>query len=86
YSSDQTLNKFFQFPKLKLSLRRSDSKSIEAIKQNSLKELTTIPEIELQERCEDWKNNWCKCLASNKDDFQTDQTDITEQTNNSYFI
>ena len=49
---------FFMLQTLKLPFWRTRFDSIEAIKQNSWKELKTIPENACKKRFGDWKKHW----------------------------
>ena len=55
---------FFFFPKLKLPLRGSRFQSIEDIKENSGRELKSIPENALKKFFDDWIIRWHKCIIS----------------------
>ena len=58
YSPDLTPCDFFLFPKLKLPLRGRRFESIEAIKENSLKELKKISSNAFKRCFDDWTNRW----------------------------
>lgn len=63
YSPDLAPSDFFLFPKLKLPLRGRRFETIEAIKQNSLKELKAIP-LSAYERCmQDWVKRCHRCIG-----------------------
>lgn len=77
YSPDQAPYDFLLFRKLKIPLRGRRFESIKAIKQNSLRELKVIPQIEFQRCFVNWKKRWHKCIVSNGD-YQGDQIDINK--------
>ena len=61
YSSDMAPADFFFFPKRKLSLRGTRFQSIENIKENSRRELKSIPENAFKKCFYDWIVRWHKC-------------------------
>ncbi|KYQ53448.1 hypothetical protein ALC60_07423 [Trachymyrmex zeteki] len=63
---------FFLFPKLKLPLRGTRFESIEAIKQNSARELKAIPESAYKKCFDDWKCRWHRCIGANGAYFEGD--------------
>lgn len=78
YSPDMAPCDFFLFPKLKLPLRGKHFETIEAIKENSKRELKAIPK-EAYEKCyKDWKKRWHMCIASDGDYFEGDKINIEE--------
>jgi len=67
---------FFLFPKLKLPLRGKRFETVEAVKENALKELKAIP-ISAYEKCfEDWSKRWHMCIAS--DYFEGDKINLDD--------
>ena len=61
YSPDMAPANFFFFPKLKLPLRGTRFQSIEDIKENSQRELKSIPENAFKICFDDWTIRWHKC-------------------------
>ena len=55
---------FFLFPKLKLPLRDTRFQSVENIKENSRRELKSIPENAFKKCFDDWIIRWHKCIIS----------------------
>lgn len=55
---------FFLFPKLKLPLRGTRFQSIEDIKENSRRELNSIPEAAFKKCFDEWIIRWWKCIVS----------------------
>lgn len=78
YSPDMAPCDFFLFPKLKLPLRGRRFESIEAIKQNSTKELKAIPETAYKKCFDDWKKRWHMCIASNGCYFEGDKINLDD--------
>ncbi|CAK9833775.1 Mariner Mos1 transposase [Anthophora retusa] len=67
YSPDMAPCDFFLFPRLKLPLRGKHFETIEAIKENSQKELKAIPKSAYKKCFEDWKTRWHMCVACDGD-------------------
>lgn len=78
YSPDMAPCDFFLFPKLKLPLRGKHFETIEAIKENSQRELKAIPKEAFEKCYNDWKKRWHMCIASDGDYFEGDKTNIVE--------
>lgn len=78
YSPDMAPCDFFLFPKLKLPLRGKHFETIEAIKENSQKELKAIPKHAYENCYKDWKKRWHMCIASDGDYFEGDKINIEE--------
>lgn len=76
YSPNMAPCDFFLSPKLKLPLRERRFESIEAIKQNSQKELKAIPERAYNKCFDDWIIRWHKCIASNGAYFEGDKINL----------
>ena len=55
---------FFFFPKLKLPFRGFRFQSIEDIKENSRRELKSLPENAFKKCFRDWIIRWHKCIIS----------------------
>ena len=55
---------FFLFPKLKLPLRGTFFQSIKNIKENSRRELQSIPENAFEKCFDGWIIRWHKCIIS----------------------
>ena len=64
YSPDMAPAEFFLFPKLKLPLRGTRIQSMEDIKENSWRELKSIPENAFKKCFDDWIIRWHKCIIS----------------------
>ena len=62
YPPDMAPAHFFLFPKLKLPLRGTRFQSIEDIKENSRRELKSIPENAFKKCFDDWIIPWHKCI------------------------
>ncbi|KOC58991.1 hypothetical protein WH47_07712 [Habropoda laboriosa] len=69
---------FFLFPRLKLPLRGKHFETIEAIKENSQKELKAIPKSAYKKCFEDWKTRWHMCIACDGDYFEGNKINIDE--------
>ena len=83
YSPDMALAHFFLFPKLKLPLRGTHFQSIEDIKENSRRELKSIPENAFKKYFDDWIVRWHKCIISRGPYFEGDKK---IWMNNKYFV
>ncbi|XP_043260660.1 uncharacterized protein LOC122402146 [Colletes gigas] len=86
YSSDMALCDFFLFPKLKLPLRGRRFESMEAIKENSQKELKALPSPAFKKCFEDWEKRWRMCIASDGAYFEGDKINLDDQVSNLSFI
>ena len=53
----------FLFPKLKLALRGTRFQSIENMKENSPREMKSIPENAFKKCFDDWIIRWHKCIS-----------------------
>lgn len=69
---------FFLFPKLKLPLRGTRFQSIEDIKENSRRELNSIPEATFKKRFDEWIIRWRKCIVSKGAYFEGDKINLDE--------
>ena len=69
---------FFLFPKLKLPLRGTRFQSIEDIKENSRRELKSIPENAFQKCFDDWIIRWHKCIISGGAYFEGNKINLGE--------
>ncbi|CAK9827766.1 Mariner Mos1 transposase [Anthophora retusa] len=78
YSPDMAPCDFFLFPRLKLPLRGKHFETIEAIKENSQKELKAIPKSAYKKCFEDWKTRWHMCIACDGDYFEGNKINIDE--------
>lgn len=78
YSPDMAPCDFFLFPRLKLPLRGKRFETIEAIKENSQKELKAIPKSAYEKCFEDWKKRWNMCIACDGDYFEGNKINIDE--------
>jgi hypothetical protein len=72
YSADIVPADFFQFPKLKTTLKGRRFQTIEEIKENAIRELRVITERAFQEAFQQWKKRWERCIASRGDCFEGD--------------
>ena len=93
YSADIATVDFFLFPKLKLPLRGTCFQSIEGIKENSRRELKSIPENAFKKCFDDWIIRWHKSIISREVYFGGDKKNLDEQlivcvllTNSRYFF
>ena len=68
----------FLFPKLKLPLRGTRFQSIEHIKENSRRELESIPENAFKKCFHDWIIRWHKCIISGGAYFEIDKINLDE--------
>lgn len=66
----------FFFPKLKLPLRRTRSKSIENIKRNSQRELKVIPSSAYAKCMKDWVSRYHSFITHHRDYFGEAQINI----------
>lgn len=78
YSPDLAPCDFFLFPKLKLQLRGTRFDSIEAIKQNSQRELKAIPAAAYQGAMEEWIRRYHSCIVNNGDYSEGDKINFDE--------
>ena len=69
---------FFLFLKLKLLLRSTRFYSIEDIKENSRRELKSIPENAFKKCFDDWIIRWHKCFISGGAYFGVDKINLDE--------
>ena len=69
---------FFLFPKLKLPFLGIRFQSIKDIKEKSLRELKSIPEIAFQKCFDDWIIHWHKCIISGGAYFEVDKINLDE--------
>ncbi|CAK9818879.1 hypothetical protein ANTQUA_LOCUS9953 [Anthophora quadrimaculata] len=69
---------FFLFPKLKLPLRGRRFESIEAIKENSQKELKALPSSAFKKCFEEWEKRWRMCIASDGAYFEGDKINLED--------
>ena len=72
YSPDMAPCDFFLFPRLKLPLRGTRFETIEAIKENSLRELKAIPSAAYKTCMENWIKRWHACIAAGGEYFEGD--------------
>ena len=78
YSHDMAPTVFFLFPKLKLPLRGTRFWWIEDIKENSRRELKSIPENAFKKCFDDWIIRWHKCTISGGAYFEGDKINLDE--------
>ena len=78
YSPDLAPADFFLFPKLKLPLRGTRFQSIEDIKENSRRQLTSIPKSAYKKCFDDWIIRWHKCIISEGAYFEGDKIKLDE--------
>ena len=64
---------FFFFPNLKLPLRGTRFQSVEDVKENSRRELKSIPENAFKKCFEDWIIRWHECIISGRAYFEGDK-------------
>ena len=69
---------FFLFPKLKLPLRRTRFQSIGDIKEDSRRELKSIPENALKTCFDDWIIRWHNCIILGGAYFESDKINLDE--------
>ena len=69
---------FLLFPQLKLSLRGTLFHSIQDIKENSRRELKSIPENTLKKCFDEWIICWHKCIISGGAYFESDKINLDE--------
>ena len=69
---------FFFLPKPKLPLRGTRFQSIEDIKENSRRELESIPENAFKKFFDDWIIRWHKCIISGEAYFEGDKINLDE--------
>ena len=78
YSPDLAPCDFFLFPRLKSPMKGRRFAKFEEIKTESRRELKDIPKSAYQKCFEDWKKRWHKCIISEGDYFEGDNTEIHE--------
>ena len=78
YSFDMAPTDFFLLPKLKLLLRGTRFQSIEDIKENSRRELKSIPKNAFKKCFDDWIIQWHKCIISGWAYFVGDKINLDE--------
>ena len=78
YSPDMAPADFFLIPKLKLLLRGTRFLSIEDIKENSRRELKSIPENAFKKCFDDWIIRRHKCIISGGAYFEGDKMNLNE--------
>ena len=78
YSPNMDLANFFLFPKLKLPLRGTRFQSIKGIKENSRRELESIPENAFKKCFGDWIIRWHKCIISGGAYYEDDKINLDE--------
>ena len=66
----------FLFRKLQLPLRGTRFQSIENIKENSRRELKSIPENAFKKCFDDWIIRWHKCIISGGAYFEGDKINL----------
>jgi transposase len=71
YSPDLAPADFFLFPQLKSSLKGRRFQTIEEIEENSTRDLNAIP----QNKFQDWKKRWERCIKSGGEYFEGDKFD-----------
>ncbi|CAK9799943.1 Mariner Mos1 transposase [Anthophora quadrimaculata] len=76
YSPDMAPCDFFLFPKLKLPLRGRRFESIEAIKENSQKELKALPSSAFKKCFEEWEKRWRMYIVSDGAYFEGDKINL----------
>lgn len=76
YLPDMAPCDFFLFSRLKLSLRGKCFDSLDAIKQNSTKELKSISSSAYEKCDKDWVKCWQLCIASNSAYFEGDKINL----------
>ena len=78
YSPDMAPPHFFLFLKVKLPLRGTCFQSIEDIKENSLRELKSIPGNAFKKCFDDWIIRWHKCIIPGGAYFEGDKINLDE--------
>lgn len=78
YSPEMAPCDVFLFPRLKLPLRGKRFQTIEAIEENSQKELKAIPKSAYEKCFEDWKKRWNMCIVCDGDYFEGNKINIDE--------
>ena len=76
YLPDSAPCDFFQFLRLKRSIKGRRFATIKEIKTESLRELKDIPKSAYQKCFEDWKKRCHKCIISEGDYFERDNIEI----------
>ena len=78
YSPGMAPADFCLFPKLKLPLRGTRFQSIEDIKENSRRELKSIPENASKKCFDNWIIRWHECIISGGAYFEGDKINLDE--------
>jgi hypothetical protein len=72
YSPHVALYDFWLFSKLKIALKGKRFNNIHAIKENTMKHLSSNPKDSLKKYFQQWQNRWHKCIASEGAYFEGD--------------
>ena len=72
YSPDIAPADFYQFQKLKFSLKGHRFDGIEDIQANTERALNTLKKENFQECFQKWKHRWSRCVQSQEDNFEGD--------------
>ena len=75
---NEFLSDFFLFPKFKLPFRGIRFQSIEDIKENSKRELKSIPENAFKKCFDDWTIRWHTCNISGGAYFEGGKINLDE--------
>ena len=78
YSPNMAPVDIFLFPKFKLPLGGTHFHSIEDIKENSRRELESIPENKFKKCFDGWIICWHKCIISGGAYFEDDKINLDE--------
>ncbi|PNF28850.1 hypothetical protein B7P43_G04434 [Cryptotermes secundus] len=72
WSTVQTIQNFFLFPRMKRSLKGKRFRDVDEVKENALKALNSIQPQEFQHCFEQWQKRWDKCINAHGQYFEGD--------------
>jgi transposase len=78
YSPDLATNAFFLFPKIKEILKGRYFDDIDDIRNNTTAALKAIPQNQFQNCSEEWTRRWHRCIASQGEYFEGDDSGIQQ--------
>jgi histone-lysine N-methyltransferase SETMAR len=76
YSSDLDPSDFFLFPKIKETLKGRHFDDIDDVRSNTTAALKAIIQNQFQNCFEGWTRRWRRCIASKREYFEGDHSDI----------
>jgi transposase len=76
----------FFIPQIKNVIERPTFESIDAMKENSLADLCSIPNEAFQKSFEGWKKRWERCIQSGGDYFESDKTESLLRQQKKFYL